>query len=101
MYIVVSKWAIKPGKEDAFKAASEKMRDFMRSQPASQMMEGFQCADGSAMAIHGYTDEASYKKLMEAGGAFERAAAEHGIEDCAEWQWSERGESLDRETASA
>lgn len=102
MYIVVSKWKINPGMEDQFMERGRKMRNFMRSQPGVEMVEAFRCEDGCSCAILGYKDEESYRRLVkDPNGPFERAAKENGLEEMATWQWSERGEAIDREPAIA
>src|SRR5256885_1893176 len=101
MYIVVSKWQVNPGKDDVFKENGRKMREFMRSQPGVEYVESFRSEDGNAIAIIGYTDEASYKTLMADGGAFDKAAKQNDLESGGKWLWSERGEAVDREPAMA
>lgn len=102
MYIVVSKWQMLPGKEETFKENGRKMRDFMRQQDGVEFVESFKCEDGCAMAIVAYTDEASYRTLVqEPNGPFERAAKENNLETAGRWLWSERGEATDREPAMA
>jgi hypothetical protein len=101
MYIVVSKWTINPGKEKDFDDISAKMREFMRTLPGVEFEHGLRTEDGSAVAIVGYTDEAAYKNVMAPGGPFEAEASKTNIENIGKWLWSERGESLDRETANA
>lgn len=102
MYIVVSKWKMNPGMEEQFKETGAKMRDFMRTQPGVEMVQAFECEDGCACAIIGYTDEAAYQRLVkDPTGPFERAARENRLEELATWQWSERGSTVDREPAIA
>ena len=101
MYLVVSKWGFKPEDEEKFRETGRKMRAIMRSTPGVEYVEAMKCEDGNALAIVGYTDEASYKEIMKEGGAFETAAKQHGIEGIGTWMWSERGEAIDREPAMA
>lgn len=101
MYIVVSKWEILPGQEDAFRAAGRTMRDFMRNLPGVEFVQAMKCEDGNAIAIVAYTDEKSYQNIMADGGEFETAARKHNLEGMAKWAWSERGEAIDLEPAMA
>ena len=101
MYIVVSKWEVNPSQADAFRETGKKMRAFMRSQPGVEYVESIKCEDGNAIAIVGYTDETSYKKIMEDGGVFDQAAKANSLENAGKWLWSERGEAVDREPAMA
>lgn len=51
--------------------------------------------DDYVLAVITYSDRTSYERLIQdPEGPFERAAAEHGIEQKARWEWSERGERL-------
>ena len=101
MYIVVSKWAFKPQDEQKFRETGLKMRDIMRNTPGVEYVQAFKADEGHSIAIVGYTDEASYKKIMAEGGPFETAAKQQGIEGIGTWEWSERGEAIDREAALA
>jgi hypothetical protein len=101
MYIVVSKWEVLPGKQEAFEAAGRMMRDLMRSLPGVEYVQGLKSEDGNAVAIVGYTDENSYHAVMADGGEFEKAARENNLESIGKWLWSERGEAVDLEPAMA
>lgn len=101
MYIVVSKWEVMPGKEDAFRAGGRTMRDIMRNLPGVEYVEAIKCEDGNAVAIVGYTDQESYNKIMADDGEFQKAARENNLESLGKWLWSERGEAVDREPAMA
>ena len=101
MYIVVSKWKVEAGHEDAFRNAGGKARAEMRKQPGVEMVEAFKGEDGNAVAIVAYADEAAYKRVMAEGGPFETIAKKFDIESQGTWQWSERGEAIDHEPALA
>jgi hypothetical protein len=95
MYIVVSKWDIAPGKQEAFLKIGRQMRAFMMTLPEVEFEHAMQCEDGKVMAIVGYSDENAYKEVMAAGGPFETEAKKHDLEGIGTWLWSERGESVD------
>lgn len=93
MYIVVSRWKAKPGKEQEWEDAGRKARDIMRAQPGVKMIEGFRNGD-EAVAIHCYQDEATYQRLVQdENGPFAKMSSELKIEEYAEWLGSEKGES--------
>jgi hypothetical protein len=92
MYIVVSKWSFRPDQREAFVDAARKSRDAMRHVPGVEMVEGLTPGESSGVAIVGYKDEATYHSIMAEGGPFENIGT---------WEWSERGEAMDREPAKA
>jgi hypothetical protein len=95
MYLVVSKWRAKPGKEDQFKQVRVTMREAMRSQPGVKMIEGFEAGDYS-VAVHAYEDKMTYDRIVQdPNGPFSKALAQHGMEDVAEWLGSDKGETID------
>jgi heme-degrading monooxygenase HmoA len=95
MYIVISQWKPKPGREDEFKAIGQKMRGILRSTPGVQMIEGFEGPE-CFYAVHAYDDEAAYNRIIQdPNGPFNQAASEHAIEDVADWLGSVKGASLD------
>jgi len=101
MYLVASKWGVDPAKAEAFKATGKKMREYMRSVPGIESVQAIQCEDGNMFVVVGYTNESSYKKIMEPGGAFETAAKQNDLENLGTWMWSERGEVIDHDMAMA
>lgn len=95
MYMVVSFWEANPGMEEQFENESRPMRDMLSSQPGVVMVHGFK-SDGKYVAIHGYEDEAAYRRIIQdENGPFNKALREHRIEDYARWVGSERGETTD------
>lgn len=101
MYYVVSKWQMLPGKEETFKEVGSKMREFMRRVPGVEFVEGLACEDGHALAIVGYSDEETYRRVTADGGPFETEARKYDIESAGKWLWSERGTAVDRQTVGA
>lgn len=97
MYIVVSKWETAPGASDEFRTgAGRQMRDWLRAQPAVEFVNEFETEDGNAVAVVGYKDQASYKKLiLDDGSEFEKKAAEMNLAKMGKWLWSERGEAVE------
>lgn len=94
MYLVVSQWEPKPGKDAEFENAGMSLREGLRSQPGVRMVEAFR-SNGRIIAVHGYEDQAAYERLVSApGGFFERMAADHDVENLATWLGSDRGETL-------
>ena len=93
MYLVISAWKPQPGKEDAFRERGRKVGAVLKRQPGVLLLEVFQSGD-KHMSVHGYDDEATYRRLVhDPGGAFARAIAETGIEEYGTWLYSERGEA--------
>lgn len=92
MYIVVSRWKARPGKDREFAEVSNKMRGHMRSVPGIELLESF-VAEGCRVVIVGYTDQGAYQRAMAEDGPFARAARENRLEEIGEWLGSDRGES--------
>ena len=92
MYVVVSKWEYDPAYEAEVRASASLMMQALTSWPEVAFAYNVRAGDGYVLAIVGYRDEDSYRRLVqEPNGPFEKAAAEHGIERLARWIWSERG----------
>jgi len=95
MYMVVSRWKVQPGQEEAFKARGDKMRNLLLQQPEVEYLNAFVPEEGGALAIVGYRSKDDYEHLInDPNGLFAKAAAEEGIENVGSWEWSLRGEAL-------
>jgi heme-degrading monooxygenase HmoA len=95
MYMVVSRWRAKPGKEDEFIKAGKGARAFLRSQPGVKMVESFDGGD-SLIAVHAYEDEAAYQRIVtDENGPFAKMAAENNLKELGEWLGSDKGETID------
>ena len=95
MYIVVSQWKPKPGREADFENVGRQMRGLMRQQPGVKMIEAFPGPE-SIYAVHVYESEDAYSKVVEAPDSFFKQMAEkHGIEDVADWISSVKGTTKD------
>lgn len=95
MYIVVSRWEVVPGKEQEFEIRGKTVREMIRSQPGVKMVEGFRTDEGGVVAIIGYESRAAYDNVVTAADSpFNRAVAEHKLEECGRWVGSDRGESI-------
>ena len=91
MFLVVSRWQAKPGMEEEFRRVGQSMRSELRAQPGVELVEGFLSGD-TVVAVHGYSDEAAYQRIVQdPNGPFAAAAAKHGIEDVATWIGSDSG----------
>ena len=96
MYMVVSKWEIIPGKEDVVEREGRQMREYLRSLDGVEFVETFRAEDGSGIAVLGYRDEDTYRRIIQdPEGPFEKRARELRLEDNMRWVWSERGETVD------
>lgn len=95
MYMVISRWRPKPGREADFETVAHRMRDMMRGVPGVTFMNGIKGSD-CHYAVHVYEDEATYNRIVQdPNGPFHKGAKENGIEDIAEWIGSEKGDTLD------
>lgn len=95
MYIVVSQWKPKPGREADFENVGRQMRDLLRQQPGVKMIEAFPGPE-STYAVHVYENEAAYSKVVDAPDSFfNQMASKHGIEDVADWVGSVKGTTKD------
>jgi len=95
MYMVISRWQPKPGREAEFEQIGREMRAMMSQQPGMKFMNAIRGDDG-IHAVHVYEDEAAYKRLVEdPNGPFAQAAQAKGIENVADWLGSVRGETVD------
>lgn len=96
MYMVVSKWAPKKGREDEWRARSAEARKTLTAIPGVEFMNRFMNEDGHVVVSMGYTDKPTYDRLVQnENGAVAKFMAESNIEDAADWISSERGESVD------
>lgn len=98
MYLVVSKWEASADMQEAFRTgAGRSMREWLRARPEVELVHEFESEDGNAVAVVGYTDEASYRKLiLEDNSPFEQQAKSLNLADMGRWMWSERGEVVDQ-----
>ncbi len=95
MYMVVSKWAIHPGKETEWESESQAVRNKMRDVPGIEFVHGFKNEAGEVVVAMGYTDEPTYQSVIHAeDGPFSRIMQEHRLEDFSSWVSSERGEAF-------
>lgn len=93
MYVVVSKWQYEMENEASVREGAAKMMQTINGWPEVQFAYNVRTSPDSVLAIIGYSDEASYHRLVQdPNSPFEKAAAEYGIENNAKWLWSERGE---------
>ena len=92
MYLVVSRWKPVPGKEDEFEARGKQVRKILRKQPGVKMLEHFVTENGEVIAIHGYTNEKSYRKVVhDPKSAFNKALEQHNVDEVAKWIGSDMG----------
>ncbi len=95
MFIVVSKWSVKPGQWPEFESRAKQVRRAILANDGVSFVHGFKSEQGDAVAVVGYRDQAAYSAVVnDPSGPFAKALAEHGLEDMSEWVWSERGEVL-------
>ena len=96
MFIVVSRWEPKPEKGDAWKEMAAAARAKVSQVPGVEFMNRFMNEAGQMVVMMGYTDEATYDRLVnDPSGAVAQAMAETDVEEYATWVSSERGESFD------
>jgi hypothetical protein len=94
MYLVVSYWEPKSGKESQFEEAGMRVGSVLRKQPGVLLLEEFK-SDQTYVSVHGYRDEKTYRKLIDdPNGEFNKALKQYKIEDLATWVNSERGETI-------
>lgn len=95
MYLVISKWRLKPGMEDEARRRGRAVRSILRSQPDVTLVESIY-ADGMITAVHGYANEEAYQKIVhQEGGPFAQAVSEHRLEEVADWVESHSGSTED------
>lgn len=96
MYLVVSRWNIKPGCREDFETRGRAVRNAIRSMPGLVLFETMMSEAGDhGLAIMGYTDEPTYQKLIhEPEGPFAKAMEAHRLEEVGDWVWSERGNAV-------
>lgn len=95
MYCVFSKWTISPSAGPEWEARARSVRSILRATPGVKALHSIQTKDGVLVMV-GYEDEATYQRIIQdASGPFARALRDTGLEEVAEWAWSERGEELD------
>jgi hypothetical protein len=93
MYLVVSKWEIRPGMEDEFAERSRRVRGVMAHVPGVEMIHGFKNEAGELVSIIGYTDEATHHHIVfDPLGPFVAAVERERLEEVATWISSEKGE---------
>lgn len=93
MFVVISKWQYDAGHEAEVRTAAQGMMSAINSWPEVEFAYNVRTGPDSVVAVIGYSDKASYERLVQdPNSPFEKAAAEHGIERHATWLWSERGE---------
>lgn len=95
MYLVISRWRPREGREDEFERVSRILRDTLRRQPGVIFLEAIE-GPNCFYAVHGYESEETYRHIIEdPHGPFCRAANEQMLEDVAEWLGSVKGPSMD------
>lgn len=95
MYIVVSQWKPKPGREADFEKVGRTMRDLLRRQPGVKLIEAFDGPEG-VYAVHVYENESAYTQVVDHPNSyFNKMADEHGIHNVAEWISSVKGTTKD------
>jgi heme-degrading monooxygenase HmoA len=93
MFLVVSKWQAKPGKEEEFERVGMEMRAVLRGLPGITFAESFQSGSITTV-VHCYLDEPTYHSIMDnEDSGFHKAAKEYNLEGVAEWLGSDRGET--------
>ena len=96
MYMVVSKWGIVAGHEAQVAEQGRSVRDVLRRQPGVQFVKEFTNEDGVLVAVIGYDDEATYRRVIhDPNSAFMQAIAQYRLEEHAVWVGSDRGEALE------
>lgn len=74
---------------------SKMTRSRIAAVPGVDLIQGFISESGEAIAIIGYTDEATYNRLVnEPGGAVAQAMADTNIESVGQWISSDRGVTM-------
>ena len=97
MYLVVSKWEIPSADEEMFLGAGKVMREWLRQQPGVEYAESIRTEDGNGLALIGYRDEETYKRIVQGPDSpFEQKAREMKLDQIGKWLWSERGETVDQ-----
>ena len=91
MYLVISRWKPKPGREADFESVGKKMRGILRGTPGVKFVESIEGPD-CYYAVHAYEDEAAYTRIVEdPNGPFNQAASENQIDAAADWLGSVKG----------
>jgi heme-degrading monooxygenase HmoA len=94
MFMVVSHWRPKPGKEAEFEAIGREARSRMRNVDGIEFLEAIHSGD-EIVVVHAYRDYETYSRVAETeDGEVARNMAELGVEEAGEWLGSERGECL-------
>jgi hypothetical protein len=94
MYLVISRWKARPGQEMAFQGVGKMLRELLRKQPGVKLVEGIEGPD-CFYAVHVYESAHDYARIVQdENGPFALAAAEHGLEEVAEWLDSVKGETV-------
>lgn len=95
MFMVVSKWQPKPGKEQEFMEKGRAARNEMRQVPGVSLVASFMGENGP-IAVIGYDSKEAYDRIVNTpGGPFEQIAQKHDLASTADWVWSERGDCLE------
>jgi hypothetical protein len=102
MYGVVSKWQFDPAREQDVLARADRMMHTINGWPGVVSAVNIRIALDALLAVIFYADEATYQSLIhDPNGPFSQAVAQHGIEEVANWVWSERGLVMGSLTSSA
>lgn len=92
MYLVVSQWEALPGHEEEFETIGLEVGAVLGSLPGVEFLRSFQAESGRIVAVHGYTDEATYNKIVNnPESPFIKAIQEKQLESHGRWISSERG----------
>lgn len=95
MYMVISRWRSRPGKESEVEQRAIGPRETLRSQPGALFVYSMKHGE-DIFTVHGYSNETMYQKIVnDPEGAFTRSLKQSGIEEVADWIESWRGECID------
>lgn len=94
MYIVASTWEVIGDQADAM-SRGQRMRQLLRGQAGIEFIHHFPTTGNEIMVIVGYTDEATYKKLIDdPHGPFVTNMEALKLEDVMQWKHSWRGTAV-------
>lgn len=92
MYLVISRWSPTPGREEEFRERGKAVRDVLRRQPGVERLEYVRADNGDVIAIHGYTDQEAYHRVVhDPQSEFNKALDEFRLEDVSKWIGSDQG----------
>jgi len=92
MYLVVSQWEALPGHEEEFERVGLEVGDILGSLPGVEFLKSFQAESGRIVAVHGYTNEATYNDIVNnPESPFIKAIQDKQLESHGKWISSERG----------